>query len=68
MCKGLFCIVTTLAAEKAMQHGGLHSHRLIPVPVNSHLPVSKQVETTVQKIYSAEFRSVFLKKLSIIVE
>ena len=28
-----------------MQHGGLHLHRLIPIGVNTSLPVIKQVET-----------------------
>ena len=67
MCRGLFCMVTTLAGEKAMQHGGLHLHRLLPIPVNSNLPVVKQVETTVQKLYTDPVRLVVLKRIDVIV-
>ena len=67
MCRGLFCMVTTLAGEKAMQHGGLHLHRLVPIPVSSSLPVIKQVETIVQKLYTDPLRLVVLKKMDVII-
>ena len=66
MCKGLNCLVTTLAGEKAAQHGGLHLHRLIPMPVSSTLPVIKQVESTVQKLYLDPLRLVLLKSLDVL--
>ena len=50
-----------------MQHGGLHLHKLIPIPVNSSLPVIVQVESTVQKLYTDPIRLVVLEKMDVIV-
>ena len=66
MCKGLNCMVTTLAGEKASQFGGMHLHRLIPLPVKTSLPVMKQVESTVQKLYFDPMRLAFLKNLDVL--
>ena len=60
-------MITTLAGEKASQFGGIHLHRLIPLPVTSTLPVIKQVETTIQNLYKDPQRLVHLKLLDILV-
>ena len=67
MSHGLNCIVTTLAGEKASQFGGIHLHRLIPMPVGSNFPVVKQVESTVQKLYRDPMKLVFIKILDVLV-
>ena len=67
MCKGLCCMITTLAGEKAAQFGGMHLHRLIPIPVKTSLPVMKQVESTVQRLYHDPLRLTFLKRLDVLV-
>ena len=67
MCKGLSCMVTTLAGEKAAQFGGLHLHRLIPLPINTKLPVMKQVESTVQRLYCEPMRLILLKSLDVLI-
>ena len=67
MCKGLNCMVTTLAGEKAAQFGGLHLHRLIPLPIHTSLPVMKQVESTVQRLYCEPMRLTLLKSLDVLV-
>ena len=60
-------MTTTLAGEKAAQFGGMHLHRLIPIPVKTSLPVMKQVESTVQRLYHDPLRLTFLKRLDVLV-
>ena len=67
MSKGLNCMVTTLSGEKAAQFGGIHLHRLIPIPINNFLTVVKQVESTVQKLYLNPMRLLLLKQLDVLV-
>ena len=68
MPKGLNCMVTTVSGEKADQFGGIHLHRLIPIPLNNPLTVVKQVESTVQKLYSNPIRLLPLKHSDVLVE
>ena len=56
----------TLAGEKAAQFGGIHLHRLIPVPVGSNIPGMKQVESTVQKLYRDPMKLVFIRVLDVL--
>ena len=67
MCKGLSCMVTTVAGEKEAQFGGLHLHRLIPLPINTKLLVMKQVESTVQRLYCEPMRLILLKSLDALI-
>ena len=59
-------MVATLAGEKASQFGGMHLHRLIPLPVKISLPVMKQVESTVQILYLDPMRLALLKNLDVL--
>ena len=67
LSRGLNCMITTLAGEKAAQLGGIHLHRLIPLMPTTNLPVIKQVESTIQNLYRDPTRLVLLKKLDVLV-
>ena len=67
LTRGLTCMVTTFAGEKAAELGGIHLHRLIPLMPSENILVMKHVESTVQNLYRDPSRLVLLKKLDVLV-
>ena len=67
ICRGLTCVTTSLAGKKSAELGGIHSHPLLPLPVDQKLPVNKLEEVTVRKLYQQPLRLALMRRLDILV-
>ena len=63
---GLFCHVTSLAARRARQFGGIHIHRLFCLSINNELSVTKVAEKALKKLHCHPERKALLLRLDVL--
>lgn len=65
LCKGLYSISTAMMAHRAVQLGGIHWHKLLCIPTDDNLSITRRAELAVQKLQQKPKKMELLRRINI---